>query len=440
MLSGRPRSCSQCSARRDHADGRTAGSLSAARGIAGWRGGPTGQDGRRSRGRTAGLRRGVARHGAAHGEWRRRGGGRRRWRRTRSRRRDRAVRGAALAVRQCAAGSSRDRHAPDHGLLRLRRDAPSVRGAEDTTDAVRLEPGRTYRSSIGPGRGGKLYYRLELDATPTAYVSATAVPRPGATVSYADGLKVSLQDGDGRTCSPSGSAHFGATQSPHPIAASAARETSRAAVRLSGGRARTTWSSSAVRGSGPSAASRPSGLGRAGWDLELAMRRSPRLKKAGRDECAGGLGLRLARALTGTPRRRGGRRGLPRRDPPRPGRLAGPASARDRPASTRSPSTGDSSSTPPPNWAVRGSGDGLCGHRPRRVPLQPRARLRRRRRRGIRRPPAVGRARPAAARRLREPVRAQRPRERHALRGLVLPRRPPRRAGRRHASATARSG
>ncbi|MFC3573494.1 hypothetical protein ACFOZ0_09470 [Streptomyces yaanensis] len=102
------------------------------------------------------------------------------------------------------------------------RDAGTVEGATGTTDAVRLDPGRTYRSTLPAD--GKRYYRLELDAAAGAYVSATAVPRAGARVSSSDGLKVSLQDADGTTCS-SRTTHFGPTQSPHPIVAWASRET-----------------------------------------------------------------------------------------------------------------------------------------------------------------------------------------------------------------------
>ncbi|MGW1157519.1 hypothetical protein ACWD48_04600 [Streptomyces sp. NPDC002519] len=102
------------------------------------------------------------------------------------------------------------------------RDAGTVTGAAGTTDAVRLDPGRLYRSPLPPG--AKRYYRLDLDAFANAYVSATAVPRAGARVTSSDGLKVSVQDADGTTCS-SGTSHFGPTQSPHPIAAWASRET-----------------------------------------------------------------------------------------------------------------------------------------------------------------------------------------------------------------------
>ncbi|MEW2161670.1 hypothetical protein AB0912_01535 [Streptomyces sp. NPDC007084] len=199
-------------------------------------------------------------------------------------------------------------------------DATTVQGAENTTGAVRLEAGHTYRSSIAPsGRGGRLYYRLELDATSTAYVSATAVPRPGATVSYSDGLKVSLQDGNGRNCSSSGSAHFGATQSPHPIAAWAARETGGTryacqtagtyyvVVERSGAGASTASPGATSDGSaGPTAASasRP-------WDLELGYASEPGLKKApGSTSGPEVWNSASPEALTGTPRQRAGGAGF----------------------------------------------------------------------------------------------------------------------------------
>ncbi|MFG2308998.1 hypothetical protein ACGFS9_10025 [Streptomyces sp. NPDC048566] len=193
-----------------------------------------------------------------------------------------------------------------------------VRGAEDTTGSVRLEAGHTYRSSIGPpGRGGRLYYRLELDADSTAYVSATAVPRPGASVSYADGLKVSLQDGDGRSCSPSGSAHFGATQSPHPIAASAARETGgkRYACQAAGTYFVVVERSGAGTSSGGasdrSPTADPSGSAARAWDLELAYVSEPGLRKApAATRAPEAWDSASPEALTGTPRRRGGGAGF----------------------------------------------------------------------------------------------------------------------------------
>ncbi|MFB7242468.1 hypothetical protein ACFCYX_08360 [Streptomyces populi] len=161
-------------------------------------------------------------------------------------------------------------------------DAVTVKGATDTTDSVLLRPGRTYRSSVGvAGRDGRLYYRLDLDADSGAYVSATAVPRPGATVSYSDGLKVSLQDADGRNCSFTGSARFGATESPHPIAAWASRETNggQYACQAAGTYymvvERTGAAGAAGGGTGP-AATEPS-ASRA-WDLELGYVSEPALK------------------------------------------------------------------------------------------------------------------------------------------------------------------
>ncbi|MFF4350432.1 hypothetical protein [Streptomyces sp. NPDC001530] len=147
-------------------------------------------------------------------------------------------------------------------------DATTVKGTADTTDSVRLEPGKTYKSSIGGD--GKLYYRLELDTTSNAYVSATVVPRPGTTVSYSDGVKVSVQDGNSRRCSFSGTAHFGASQSPHPITAWASRETSgdQYACQTAG-----TYYVVVER-------SGTTGSSAGDWDLELNYVSEPGLKKA----------------------------------------------------------------------------------------------------------------------------------------------------------------
>ncbi|MGW1025533.1 hypothetical protein ACWD4J_17820 [Streptomyces sp. NPDC002577] len=100
-------------------------------------------------------------------------------------------------------------------------DATNVAGATSNTDAERLNPGATYRSSL-PRDDGKVYYRLRLDATSNAYVSVTVVPDPTEQVMYADGIKVTVQDGNGHTCSYS-EEHFGAAESPRPIAALASR-------------------------------------------------------------------------------------------------------------------------------------------------------------------------------------------------------------------------
>ncbi|MPY42191.1 hypothetical protein FNH04_20450 [Streptomyces phyllanthi] len=100
-------------------------------------------------------------------------------------------------------------------------DARTVEGTPATTGSVRLAPGQAYRSSLG--EDGKLYYRLELDDSSHAYVSVTAVPKPGTTVASTEGVKVSLQDADNHRCS-SETSRFGPTRSPRPVTAWASRE------------------------------------------------------------------------------------------------------------------------------------------------------------------------------------------------------------------------
>ncbi|GAB2328157.1 hypothetical protein STREPTOSP366_33370 [Streptomyces variabilis] len=102
-------------------------------------------------------------------------------------------------------------------------DARRIEGAGSTADAVGLEPGRTYRSTLPPD--AKVFFRLELDDTETVYASATAVPPPGTGVAVADGVKVTVEDADGRSCDGD-TAIFGVPGSPHPVAAWAMREIS----------------------------------------------------------------------------------------------------------------------------------------------------------------------------------------------------------------------
>ncbi|WP_256252068.1 hypothetical protein [Streptomyces sp. yr375] len=99
-------------------------------------------------------------------------------------------------------------------------DVRSAPAATGTSDAVRLEPGATYRSAL---QGAKAYFRLELDGVSNVYVSVTAVPRAGATLAVGDGISVSVQDSDGARCS-NDSAGVGASTSPQPITAWGARE------------------------------------------------------------------------------------------------------------------------------------------------------------------------------------------------------------------------
>ncbi|MFF2522492.1 hypothetical protein [Streptomyces liangshanensis] len=99
--------------------------------------------------------------------------------------------------------------------------ARPVTGAATTSDARRLDAGATYRDSIRPG--DRLTYRVDLDATSDAYVSAVAVPPATSEVAYGDRIKVSLQNRQGNDCS-SNDARFGASaQFPRPLAAYAYR-------------------------------------------------------------------------------------------------------------------------------------------------------------------------------------------------------------------------
>lgn len=150
-------------------------------------------------------------------------------------------------------------------------DARAIKGAKSTTDAVRLDAGAAYRSAIP--FDSTLYYRLELGDRDTAYVSATAVPGPTATVSYADGIKVSIQDSDGRRCfsGESGTARFGAGAGPRPLTAWASRSIGPdgAACRESG----TYYVLVERTGTADSV--------RDGWQLELQYASEPALKSAG---------------------------------------------------------------------------------------------------------------------------------------------------------------
>ncbi|WP_435844961.1 hypothetical protein [Streptomyces coeruleorubidus] len=148
--------------------------------------------------------------------------------------------------------------------------ARSIEGARSTANAVLLTPGTAYKSSLPSS--GKVSYSLQLDAASNAYVSVTAVPSPGSTVSVIDGLRVSVQDDDGTPCS-SDTANFGAARSPHPIAAWGRREISptKSLCREAG-----TYYVFVERVD-------PSGEGSSpdAWDLELFATTEPRTAKTG---------------------------------------------------------------------------------------------------------------------------------------------------------------
>ncbi|MFJ7900301.1 hypothetical protein ACIQ6V_07295 [Streptomyces sp. NPDC096198] len=184
------------------------------------------------------------------------------------------VLGAAVTYGTAAALPARALPAPPAPYA-FAREARAVDGATGTTDAVRLDPGHLYRSALPVG--ARRYYRLDLDATADAYVSVTAVPRAGARVTSSDGFKVSLQDADGTTCS-SGTAHFGPTQSPHPIAAWASRETGPGTYGCKGAGAYYV----VVERRDPTA------VLPTGWDLELDYVSEPAVRRAGSTAPSGG--------------------------------------------------------------------------------------------------------------------------------------------------------
>lgn len=95
-----------------------------------------------------------------------------------------------------------------------------VDGGTSGEKAARIGPGQ-FTDSIGPG--ATLYYSVDLDAKSSAFISATAAPRPGTAVaSYGDGLEVRLRSVSGEDCSGKSWGFAGGDES-HPIADYASR-------------------------------------------------------------------------------------------------------------------------------------------------------------------------------------------------------------------------
>jgi hypothetical protein len=180
--------------------------------------------------------------------------------------------------------------------------ARTVEGARSTADAVRLTPGTVHRSSLPSS--GKVNYRLVLDATSSAYVSVTAVPPPGSTVSVIDGLKVSVQDAEGNSCS-SDTANFGAARSPHPIAAWGMREISPTkSLCQKAGAYYVSVERADPEGSSPGA-----------WDLELFATTEPPTAKTGATGAPRVWNSATPQPLQGEPERRRGGAGFARATP-----------------------------------------------------------------------------------------------------------------------------
>ncbi|WP_260335244.1 hypothetical protein [Streptomyces sp. EAS-AB2608] len=201
--------------------------------------------------------------------------------------------GTALALSAAApAGARAEPYAFSPG-------ARTVAGAERTADAAPLDPGHAYRSSLP--RGGRLFYRLRLGAADTAYVPVTAVPPADAAVSATDGIRVSLRDANGTSCSYA-SARFGAGLSPRPVTALGQREAGKALCQGAG-----TYHLLVERldaeGSGTAGQAGP-------WDLEIAPATEPGLAQAGPSTAPQTWDSATPDPLTGTPRDRSGGTGF----------------------------------------------------------------------------------------------------------------------------------
>ncbi|MFJ4278251.1 hypothetical protein [Streptomyces massasporeus] len=175
--------------------------------------------------------------------------------------------------------------------------AQSIEGARSTGDAAPLKPGSTYRSSLPSS--GKVNYRLDLDAASNAYVSVTAVPSPGSTVSVIDGVKVTVQDAEGNTCSDD-TANFGAARSPHPIAAWGRRETGKPLCQKAG-----AYFVSVERADPDGEGSSPDT-----WDLELVAMTEPGETKTGATSAPEAWNSATPQPLQGDPERRKGGAGF----------------------------------------------------------------------------------------------------------------------------------
>jgi hypothetical protein len=177
--------------------------------------------------------------------------------------------------------------------------ARSVAGAPDTADAERLDPGRTYRSSLP--KNGRLYYRLRLGAADTVYVPVTAVPPADAAVTATDGIRVSIEDADGTSCQYA-AARFGAGLSPRPVTALGRREAGRTLCRGAG-----TYYLLVERldaeGSGTAASAQR-------WDLEIAPATEPGPARPGPTTAPESWNSATPEPLTGKPRDRSGGAGF----------------------------------------------------------------------------------------------------------------------------------
>ncbi|MFG3549138.1 hypothetical protein [Streptomyces sp. NPDC047725] len=181
-------------------------------------------------------------------------------------------------------------------------DARRIDGASGTAGAALLEPGTAYRGSLP--RNGTVHYRLELDAASDTYVSVTAVPRAGDEVTAADGIRMSVRDADGASCSLD-SATFGAARSPRPVTAWGVREISSGGTRCQeAGTYYVTVERARPQDSPPDA-----------WDLELTAVTEPPPARTGATRAPEAWDSASPEPLTGEPERRAGGSGFARAVP-----------------------------------------------------------------------------------------------------------------------------
>ncbi|MEU0332163.1 hypothetical protein [Streptomyces sp. NPDC006193] len=199
---------------------------------------------------------------------------------------------AALALPAAAPAAAAGE---DPGAYAFAPGARTVAGAPGTAGAPLLEPGRTYRSTVP--RDGRLFYRLRLAATDTAYVPVTAVPPAGAAVAATDGVRVSLRDAHGASCSYS-SARFGAGLSARPVTALGQREAGKALCQGGG-----TYYLFVERLDAEGA---PAG----GWDLEIAPVTEPRPARTGPTAAPDAWDSATPEPLAAAPRDRSGGTGF----------------------------------------------------------------------------------------------------------------------------------
>lgn len=173
---------------------------------------------------------------------------------------------ASLAAMCAVAALPGQAHAADgHAAYTFDPAAASVQGAETNAEAQELKPGSVYKSSIEASQ--KLYYRLELDDSTDAYVSAVVVPKDGGKVAYGDGITISIRDLDDNRCS-SEDAAFESAEFPRPIAAYAHRTVRKdSTICQAGGTYNVLVERESKATSSPGA-----------WDLELRFETEPALK------------------------------------------------------------------------------------------------------------------------------------------------------------------